>query len=348
MTRPTLTVAVMVRNEERTVGRALASVRGVADEWVVLDTGSTDTTREAVVAATAGWPGRFHSAPWSDFSTGRNALSALVSTDWVLYLDADQELVDGEGVHAEIAGRFDALRVASVEQPAYWNPRLVRAGLGTWKGRTHEALHLPGARVGTSGARVRHHGDGGSRDGKLKRDEHLLRADLVEEDCARTRFYLGATLLGLGHLREAGEHLRVAQSSPWGEERYLAAMTLARVQAAAGDAPAAAAQYAHAAGLRPGRYEAAFEAVRALNRLGRPAESAEVGLAALAAPALVGDVLFVHVHARALTILETAHALVGVGRRGDAGALLAGLADADVPPSLLPLARSLRDAAALR
>lgn len=342
----TLSVALMVRNEERTIARALASVRDLADEWVVLDTGSTDATLQVLREVTQGWAGQLHQMPWSDFSTCRNALSALVRTDWVLYLDADQELVDAQSVRDELAAPFDALRVCSVEQPAYWNPRLVRGQLGTWRGRTHEALHLPGARMGTSSARVLHHGDGGTRAGKLERDEQLLRKDLADLDTARTRFYLGSTLLGLGRLHEAAEHLTTAQESGWGEERYVAAMTLARVQAAAGDLLGSARQYARAAASRPGRFEAAFEAVRMFNRAGLVSDAARVGSTALSAPPRVGDVLFVHAHARTLTIMETTHALLGDGRPHEARTVLADLDDSDVPLPLRPLAATLRQAAA--
>jgi glycosyltransferase involved in cell wall biosynthesis len=200
---PTLSVALMVRNEAATLARALASVREVADQWVVLDTGSTDATCQVLKDATVGWPGPLHHAGWVDFSTGRNHLAALVRIDWVLYLDADHELVEHQTVREELAAAVDAYRVASVEEPVYLNPRLVRAGAGTWRGRTHEALHLPpgtrvarsGARVARSGARVVHRGDGGFRADKLSRDVRLLRADLAERDEVRTRFYLGSTLL---------------------------------------------------------------------------------------------------------------------------------------------------------
>jgi len=42
----TLTISLIVRNEEQSLGRCLDSVQGLADEIVVVDTGSTDGTRE--------------------------------------------------------------------------------------------------------------------------------------------------------------------------------------------------------------------------------------------------------------------------------------------------------------
>jgi hypothetical protein len=311
----------------------------------VLDTGSTDRTLDVLAAATTGWPGQVHRAPWSDFSTGRNMLSALVRTDWVLYLDADHELIEADHLRDELTGPFDAQRVASLEQPVYCNPRLVRAGVGTWRGRTHEALDLGDAVVGLSTARVRHHGDGGSRAGKLERDEVLLRADLAQADTPRTRFYLGSTLLGLNQPAEALVHLRVAELSPWGEERYVASMYIARAHAAVGNRQLAAAQYAHAARLRPGRFEACFEAVRAFNQMGRPDLGAHVGTWGLSFRPRVADVLFVHAHAHALASLETAHAMVELGNLPGAQIVLGGMGHDVLPPGLRPVLTALQTAA---
>jgi len=86
----TLSLSMIVRNEAAWIAACLASVRGFADELVVLDTGSTDDT--AAIAAGCGavvhrlaWPG--------DFAPARNAALELVHGDWVLVLDADEQLL---------------------------------------------------------------------------------------------------------------------------------------------------------------------------------------------------------------------------------------------------------------
>ncbi len=84
-----LSLAMIVRNEAGRLGACLESARGVADEMVVLDTGSTDGTRE--VAAVHG--ARVETFPWiDDFAAARNASLGLCTGDWTLVLDADERL----------------------------------------------------------------------------------------------------------------------------------------------------------------------------------------------------------------------------------------------------------------
>jgi glycosyltransferase involved in cell wall biosynthesis len=87
--RPHLSVCLIVKNEERFLGQCLASVEGLADQIVVVDTGSTDRTVEIAKHHKA----EVHSFTWcDDFSAARNAALEYVTGDWVLMLDADEEL----------------------------------------------------------------------------------------------------------------------------------------------------------------------------------------------------------------------------------------------------------------
>lgn len=85
----TVGLSMIVRDAEKDLGLCLASVRGVVDQVVIADTGSTDRTRE--IAAEFG--ATIVSFPWTDhFADARNAALEPVTTDWVLVLDADEEL----------------------------------------------------------------------------------------------------------------------------------------------------------------------------------------------------------------------------------------------------------------
>ena len=84
-----LSLSMIVRNEEARLATCLASVKGFADEMVVIDTGSVDATVAVAVQAGARveqmeWPG--------DFAPARNHALQYLKGDWVLVLDADEQL----------------------------------------------------------------------------------------------------------------------------------------------------------------------------------------------------------------------------------------------------------------
>ncbi|WP_062309502.1 glycosyltransferase family 2 protein [Polynucleobacter sinensis] len=86
---PTLSVILITRNEEANLADCLASLEGIAQQIVVVDTNSTDRTLEiakmhgALVSQPADWPG---------FGPQKNRALDLATGDWVLSLDADERL----------------------------------------------------------------------------------------------------------------------------------------------------------------------------------------------------------------------------------------------------------------
>ena len=89
LTANRLTVCVIAKNEEKFLGQCLKSVKGLAQQLVVVDTGSTDRTVEIAKENGA----EVHNFTWcDDFSAARNAALEHVTGDWILMLDADEEL----------------------------------------------------------------------------------------------------------------------------------------------------------------------------------------------------------------------------------------------------------------
>src|SRR5438128_2566274 len=102
----TLSVCLLTRNEERNIARAIQSVSGVADEVIVADTGSSDRT--VGIAADLGTK-TCHIAWQDDFAAARDYALAQVTTDWILWLNPDEELlpISRQSVH-ECLTRDDA------------------------------------------------------------------------------------------------------------------------------------------------------------------------------------------------------------------------------------------------
>jgi tetratricopeptide (TPR) repeat protein len=89
MKRKTLTLCIIAKDEEASIGQTIKSALAVVDEIVVGDTGSSDNTR--LIAE--GYGARVVDVPWEDdFAAARNAVLNESGSDWILFLDADERL----------------------------------------------------------------------------------------------------------------------------------------------------------------------------------------------------------------------------------------------------------------
>jgi glycosyltransferase involved in cell wall biosynthesis len=84
-----LSVCMIVKNEESVLGACLSSIVSITDELIVVDTGSTDRTREI-----AGDHGAvIYNDPWkNDFSYSRNISLSHASQPWIMWIDADDRM----------------------------------------------------------------------------------------------------------------------------------------------------------------------------------------------------------------------------------------------------------------
>ena len=143
---PRLTVCVIARNEEQFLGRCLASVRGLAGQIVVVDTGSTDNTVQIAKEQGA----EVSSFEWcDDFSAARNAALERATGDWILMVDADEELPPENHealrkllrVAPVIAWRLPIVDAGHEEEGCCYVPRLFRNAPGLfYVGRVHEQV----------------------------------------------------------------------------------------------------------------------------------------------------------------------------------------------------------------
>src|SRR5262245_17508760 len=185
-------LCMIVRNEEVNLKACLESAADLVDEIVLVDTGSTDRTREIALACGA----RVFDFPWVDsFAAARNESLRHATGDWAFWLDADDRL--DEPNRAKLGDLFAGLRD---ENAAFVLKCLClpEGGVGSgmvvdhvrlfrnrpdvrWKYRVHEqilpAVRATGGTVRWSDVVIHHTGyqDPALRGRKLERDLRLLR-----------------------------------------------------------------------------------------------------------------------------------------------------------------------------
>ena len=90
---PTISLCIIVKNEEDVIGRCLDSVQGIIDEIIIVDTGSTDRTKEIVNKYT----NKLYDFSWiDDFAAARNYAFSLATKSYILWLDADDVILDAD------------------------------------------------------------------------------------------------------------------------------------------------------------------------------------------------------------------------------------------------------------
>ncbi len=107
----TLSVCMIVKNEERFIKGCLDSIQAVADQIVVVDTGSSDRTAD--IARSFGAE-IYHHAWSDDFAAARNASIQYASGDWILWLDADERLMSASVTPLKRALRQESKAVAYI------------------------------------------------------------------------------------------------------------------------------------------------------------------------------------------------------------------------------------------
>jgi glycosyltransferase involved in cell wall biosynthesis len=91
-----LSLTMIVKNEEKHLARCLQSVKPMVDEMIVVDTGSTDRTKQIAKE----WGAKVFDFPWNDsFADARNFSLSQSTGDWNLVLDADEYFVQNLSHH---------------------------------------------------------------------------------------------------------------------------------------------------------------------------------------------------------------------------------------------------------
>jgi glycosyltransferase involved in cell wall biosynthesis len=224
-TGQTVSLCMIVKDEEAMLPRSLAAVAAYVDELIVVDTGSSDRTIE--IAESFGAKILRHE--WDgDFSAARNVGLDAATGDWLMYLDADEVLVDGEGErlrellgHTWREGIFlvETNHVGEMEDGTSVQHNALRLFRNRpqyrFAGRVHEqfAHKLPTLpeRIEYSRVRIEHYGYlGAVRDAKDKstRNLELLQRQLADGvDTPFLHFNLGSERAASGDLAGSLSHL---------------------------------------------------------------------------------------------------------------------------------------------
>jgi tetratricopeptide (TPR) repeat protein len=227
----TLTLAMIVKDEEEHLGRCLEAAAPWVDQLVVVDTGSTDRTVE--IAREHGAE-VLHHAWTGDFAQARNVSFEAATCDWVMYLDADEVLVEGEGPRLrELLGRVwreafflvETNYTGSLEEGTAVTHNALRVFRNRpeyrFEGRMHEQIahHLPAylpERVELSPVRIDHYGYLGvvrdTKDKGRRNIELLERQEAEQGPSAFLHYNLGSEYAAAGDSRAALERFREAWS----------------------------------------------------------------------------------------------------------------------------------------
>ncbi len=143
----TLSLCMIVKNEEETLERCLSSVKGVFDEIIIVDTGSLDKTKEIAFKFTD----KVFDFEWADdFSKARNFSFSKATSDYIMWLDADDVLLERDreeliklkqGFNGGVDMYFLKYRMGEKGESVYYRERIFkRINNPKWVSPVHEVI----------------------------------------------------------------------------------------------------------------------------------------------------------------------------------------------------------------
>lgn len=225
---PKLSLTMIVKNEGAYLEECLCSVKGIADDIVVVDTGSTDKTVEIAEKHGA----RIFNFNWiGDFSAARNFALSKAEGEWILYLDADERLDKGSKKEIERiiaskdkAGYFCTVKSLDCENNRDNSMRYVRlfrniTGI-QFSGKVHEQISASltenGVKLLNSKILINHLGYNISIEEKRKKASRNLQLLLEEYEGGKSGYFayqLANTYSILGDAENSLKFYQIASES---------------------------------------------------------------------------------------------------------------------------------------
>lgn len=211
----TICLNMIVKNEEKNIVRLFNSVKGIIDDYIIVDTGSTDST--ITLIENCGINGRVFSEPFKNFEYNRTHAIKMAekysNSDYLLFLDADMVLMNNDFTIDDIKS-YDVIQLKQVtSSKMYSNIRIAKRNIGmTYVGVTHEYQDYDTSKYKTghiSTLWINDIGDGGAKNDKFERDIRLLLQGIVDEpNNPRYYFYLAQSYKDIGKNEEACEYYK--------------------------------------------------------------------------------------------------------------------------------------------
>jgi glycosyltransferase involved in cell wall biosynthesis len=244
---PGLSVCMMVKNEDKLLAEALFTADAAADEIIILDTGSTDTTKDLVRAFGCDRGDKvkfiehdgvgFEDGKICDFSAVRNAAFGHATQKYVMWMDAGDRITDPQRLREIVlAEESDMIHMPTVFGGArYLRERVVPRIFAEFKDRVHETMQIGGLLSRTVNVDMKHVGSKKvGREQSLERNTRLLKRMLKEQPKSNGRFrwmyYLARDLKQSGKSDEALHYFgAVRDGQGFWEERAHAAVEIGRI-----------------------------------------------------------------------------------------------------------------------
>ncbi len=208
----TLSLCMIVKNELDTLPRCIESARGIADEIIVVDTGSNDGTE--AVAASLGCD--VYNFKWiQDFSAARNFAFSKASMDYCMWLDAD-DVIDDAAAFIRLKEKLDgsedtimlpyhtAFDESGKPTTVFFRERIVRrCPHAVWHGAVHETIAPFGKIIYDESSCVRHMKPSEQTYTTRNLDIYLAQEAARAEFSPRDSFYFARELYYHGHNEKA-------------------------------------------------------------------------------------------------------------------------------------------------
>jgi glycosyltransferase involved in cell wall biosynthesis len=284
-----LCLVMIVKDEEDTMERCLKAVSPFIKYWVIVDTGSTDNTKEVInkTMEELGIPGELHERPWVNFEVNRTESLELAKgkCDYRWIIDADDTFHTENPSINPFAGLDktpDCYQILyKLNSLQYHRAQVVRSDQDwVYKGVLHEYLHLEDKENITQSivpnsyviADISPLKRASSLEEKYANDAKILEDALVKEpDNARYQFYLAQSYRDSEQLEKSVEaYEKRIKMGGWEEEVYYSMYMVAKIKEKMGTPDdEIISLYSKAWEYRPNRLECAFHVMRKLRAQSR-------------------------------------------------------------------------------